>query len=97
VEGEASDIPKEYALAQNYPNPFNPSTRIFYQLPKASRVLLVVYDVIGREVTTLVDKLQEPGSYTVTFSALEGRASGVYFYRLHAGDFVSVKKMMLLK
>ena len=92
-----SDIPKEYSLAQNYPNPFNPSTKIFYELPKASRVSLVVYDVLGREVATLVDKMQQPGSYTVTFSTQDGRASGVYFYRIHAGDFVSVKKMMLLK
>jgi hypothetical protein len=97
VGDEPSDIPKEFSLAQNYPNPFNPSTKIFYELPKASRVSLIVYDVLGREVATLVDKMQQPGSYTVTFSTQDGRASGVYFYRIHAGDFVSVKKMMLLK
>ncbi len=97
VEDELSNIPKEYSLAQNYPNPFNPSTKIFYQLPKASRVSLIVYDVLGREVATLVNKMQQPGSYTVTFSTQDGRASGVYFYRIHAGDFVAVKKMMLLK
>jgi hypothetical protein len=97
VGDEPSDIPKEFSLAQNYPNPFNPSTKIFYQLPKESRVSLIVYDVLGREVATLVDRMQEPGSYTVTFSTQDGRASGVYFYRIHAGNFVSVKKMMLLK
>jgi hypothetical protein len=97
VGDEPSDIPKEFSLAQNYPNPFNPSTKIFYELPKASRVSLIVYDVLGREVATLVDRMQEPGSYTVTFSTQDGRASGVYFYRIHAGNFVSVKKMMLLK
>jgi len=97
VGDEPSDIPKEFSLAQNYPNPFNPSTKIFYQLPKESRVSLIVYDVIGREVATLVDRMQKAGNYTVTFSTQDGRASGVYFYRIHAGDFVSVKKMMLLK
>ncbi|MGA7161756.1 MAG: T9SS type A sorting domain-containing protein [Bacteroidota bacterium] len=97
VDDELSNIPKEYSLAQNYPNPFNPSTKIFYELPKESRVSLIVYDVLGREVAALVDKMQEPGSYTVTFSTLDGRASGVYFYRIHAGNYIAVKKMMLLK
>ena len=97
VDNAPSDIPKEYGLAQNYPNPFNPSTKIYYQLPKASQVSLVVYNVLGQQVATLVDRLQEPGSYTVTFSIQNGRASGVYFYRLTAGSFVSVKKMLLVK
>jgi hypothetical protein len=90
-------VPIEFKLAQNYPNPFNPSTVIYYQLPKESRVSLKVYSMLGQELATLVDEVKQAGSYTATFSAQSGFASGVYIYRIHAGDFVSVKKMMLLK
>ncbi len=88
--------PKGYALAQNYPNPFNPTTTIGYELPVASEVSLTVYDVLGKEVMTLVKARQEAGSYRVNVNA-SGLSSGVYFYRLQAGSFVATKKMMLVK
>jgi hypothetical protein len=89
-------LPKVFALEQNYPNPFNPSTVMSYQLPVASNVSLKVYDVLGREVATLVNGRQEAGRYSVSFNAASF-ASGVYFYRLQAGNFVQTKKMMLVK
>ena len=89
-------LPKEYELSQNYPNPFNPATTINYQLPKTSDVTLKVYDVLGREVKALVNERQSPGKYSVTFHT-ETLTSGIYFYRLCAGDYSSTKKLMLLK
>ena len=93
-----SEIPNQYSLDQNYPNPFNPSTIISYQLPKASNVTLKVFDVLGREVATLVDEYRNAGSYDVEFRIenLE-LSSGIYFYQLKAGDFVETKKMLLIK
>jgi hypothetical protein len=91
-----STIPEVYSLAQNYPNPFNPSTSIKFNVPKLSNVKLVVYDIVGREVATLVNGMTKPGSYEALFNA-ENLASGVYFYRLDAGDFTDVKKMVLIK
>ncbi len=90
------EVPASFALSQNYPNPFNPSTTISYQLPVVSDVKLVVYDVLGREVATLVNGVEEPGSKSVVWNAT-GVASGVYFYRLWAGDFVQTRKLLLLK
>jgi hypothetical protein len=99
-------VPQEFALFQNYPNPFNPSTRIQYSLEKATQVSLKVYNLLGHEVATLVNGRQQAGSYTVPFSAIGGSASGgntstfasgVYFYRLEAGSFVSTKKLILMK
>jgi rhamnogalacturonyl hydrolase YesR len=89
-------VPKVFALNQNYPNPFNPSTVICYQLPVAGPVSLKVYDVIGREVATLVNETKEAGSYDVTFNATK-LASGVYFYRMNAGSYTSVKKLLVMK
>lgn len=87
-----------YALSQNYPNPFNPSTIISYQLPKACNVTLKVFDVLGREVATLVDEYRNAGSYDVEFSIENLELStGIYFYQLKAGEFVETKKMLLLK
>ena len=83
-------------LEQNYPNPFNPATTISYSIPKESQVSLKIYDVMGREVDELVSGRQTAGSYTVDFDAAS-LASGTYFYKLTAGDFISVKKMVLLK
>ncbi|MBX3007232.1 MAG: T9SS type A sorting domain-containing protein [Melioribacteraceae bacterium] len=94
VEGE--EIPAGYALDQNYPNPFNPTTTIKYSIPKESQVSLKIYDVLGREVMTLMDAKQNAGKYDITFNASK-LASGVYIYRIIAGDFVQTKKMMLLK
>ncbi len=88
--------PKEFKLEQNYPNPFNPSTVISYQLPVVSNITLKVYDILGSEVITLVNEQQEPGYYEVQFNAAN-IASGMYVYRLQAGDFISVKKMLLIK
>jgi hypothetical protein len=79
-------IPETYVLKQNYPNPFNPSTKISYLLPKASDVKLVVYDLLGREVITLVNEFRTAGTHTVEFNA-SNLASGVYLYRIEAGDF----------
>jgi hypothetical protein len=92
--------PQEFALLQNYPNPFNPSTRIQYSLEKAGMVSLKIYNVLGLEVATLVNAYQEANSYTVQFNSNEGGldlSSGVYFYRLEAGSFVSTKRLILMK
>jgi hypothetical protein len=88
--------PKDYKLAQNFPNPFNPSTTIQYQLPFDSQVNLKVYDILGKEVTTLINEQQPAGFKEITFNA-QRFASGVYIYRLTAGKFVDTKKMMVLK
>ena len=93
-------IPMEYALRQNYPNPFNPSTEIRYSLARAGFTTVKVYDVLGREVATLVNQDQQAGNYTVRFntsSVSAGLSSGAYFYRIETGDFRDIKKMMLLK
>jgi photosystem II stability/assembly factor-like uncharacterized protein len=89
-------LPKVFALEQNYPNPFNPTTVISYQLPVAGNVSLKVYDVLGREVMTLVNGRQDAGAYNFTLNAAS-LSSGVYFYRLQSGNFVQTKKMMLVK
>ena len=91
-----TSTPKIYSLSQNYPNPFNPSTSIEYGLPRAGVVKLVVYDILGRVVSTLVNENKQAGSYRVSFNA-ENLASGVYFYRVESGDFSAVKKMLLIK
>ncbi len=93
---ESNSRPKQFDLYQNYPNPFNPSTTIRYQVAKESFVTLRIYDQLGREVTTLVNKSQRPGIYNVNFDASE-IASGVYYCRIIANNFTSVKKMLLLK
>lgn len=89
-------LPTEFKLEQNYPNPFNPETRIRYQVSSISPVTLRIYDILGNEVTTLVNEQKEPGYYEVEFSASQ-LASGVYIYCLQAGSYVSTKKMMVLK
>jgi photosystem II stability/assembly factor-like uncharacterized protein len=88
--------PPSYILAQNYPNPFNPSTTIHYALPHTSFVTLTVYNALGQQVAQLVNEQQQAGYHDVVFRG-DGLASGVYFYRIQAGDFVSVKKLLLLK
>jgi hypothetical protein len=99
----AAVVPTEYALSQNYPNPFNPTTVVRYQLPAlpagrqvACNVELRIYDMLGREVALLVDEPQVPGSYEVRVDA-SGLSSGVYLYRLTAGDFVQTKKLVVLR
>lgn len=88
--------PIQFALEQNYPNPFNPSTAIRYQLSMATHVKLCVYDILGREVATLVNQRQSAGQYSVVFNA-QSLSSGTYFYRLTAGEFISIKKMLFVK
>ncbi|MBI5402981.1 MAG: T9SS type A sorting domain-containing protein [Ignavibacteriae bacterium] len=94
-------IPTEYKLFQNYPNPFNPTTNIKYSIPsnvnrQSSNVKLVVFDILGKVVATLVNENQSPGVYEVSFNA-GSLPSGVYFYKLTAGDYTEVKKLVLLK
>ncbi|MCX6136653.1 MAG: T9SS type A sorting domain-containing protein [Ignavibacteriales bacterium] len=89
-------VPALYALDQNYPNPFNPTTTIGYQIPVRGSVTISVFDVLGKEIRTLVNEQKEAGRYDVSFEA-GNFSSGIYFYRIHAGNFVSVKKMFLMK
>jgi hypothetical protein len=93
---EENGIPVKYALTQNYPNPFNPVTVISYQLPANSFVTLKVYDIMGKEVATLVNEMKQAGTYDVNFEAAN-LPSGTYFYRMIAGSFTDVKKMTILK
>ena len=95
VRGTAA-VFKDFVLFQNYPNPFNPTTVIHYQLPTAGDVVLRVYHVLGREVTTLVNERKSAGSYQVAFDA-HLLPSGVYFYSLQSGSFKETKKMELIK
>ncbi|HPO56793.1 MAG TPA: T9SS type A sorting domain-containing protein, partial [Ignavibacteriaceae bacterium] len=88
--------PEGFYLYDPYPNPFNPETVISYQLPVNSKVTLTIYDILGKEVTKLVDKEQEAGKYQITFDA-KRYASGVYICRIIAGDFVKTIKMSLVK
>ena len=91
------ELPAKYNLTQNYPNPFNPSTKINYSLPVEGNVTLKIYDILGREVRTLINnEMKSAGQYTINFDA-STLPSGVYLYRLQSGDFVQVKKMMLIK
>ncbi|MER3522964.1 MAG: hypothetical protein C4326_02580 [Ignavibacteria bacterium] len=96
VEERTEPTPRDIALYQNYPNPFNPTTIIKFQLPSSSFVSLKVYDVLGREVRTLVNGVQEPGFTSVEFDAGD-LPSGVYCCRLGAGEFVATKKMLLIR
>jgi len=96
IQQIGNTIPEKYCLFQNYPNPFNPITKIKYQIAKLSYVKLVVYDALGRQLETLVNEQLKPGTYEVDFDD-RGYPSGVYFYKLDAEGFSSVKKMILLK
>ncbi len=102
VSSYSYSVPANYRLFQNYPNPFNPSTIIEYSIPRAEHVTLKIYDVLGREVTTLVDENKAAGTYSVQFNSQQTTnnkqlSSGIYFYRITAGSFIAVKKLMLLK
>ncbi|MCK4529630.1 MAG: T9SS type A sorting domain-containing protein, partial [Candidatus Marinimicrobia bacterium] len=89
-------IPKRFFLQQNYPNPFNPITTFSYDLPYSSNVNLSIYDISGRLIETLINQHQNAGSYTTKWNASE-YSSGIYIYRLQAGDFVDTKKMVFMK
>lgn len=93
---EISLLPKTFRLSQNYPNPFNPSTKINYSIPKQNYVSIKVFDVLGREIRTLINKEQPQGNYEIEFDGFE-LTSGIYFYRLQAGGFVESKKMVLIR
>lgn len=94
---ETKSIPLEFSLFQNFPNPFNSATKISYSIPKSNFATLKIYDVLGREVQTLVNGFQEANRYSIEFNA-SGLASGVYFYRLKSGnDFTEFKKMVLIR
>ncbi len=96
VGNYSNTIPGTYSLSQNYPNPFNPVTQIKYDLPKQGFVTLRIYDVLGREMTKLVNEVKSPGSYIVDFDGTN-LSSGVYFYKLEVNSFSDVKRMMLIK
>jgi hypothetical protein len=95
-EKETNEIPTKFTLYQNYPNPFNPSTTIEFDIPEKTNVKLVVYDILGREVETLIDKELEPGRYKLNFTATN-LPSGVYFYTLKTSKFTKTNKMLLIK
>jgi hypothetical protein len=96
VSDRKSSVPTMYNLEQNYPNPFNPVTSFMFQLPQETYVTLKVFNVLGTEVAAIVDERKEVGSYMIQWEA--GKlASGVYFYRLQAGNYVNIKKLVLLK
>ncbi|MBI1932406.1 MAG: T9SS type A sorting domain-containing protein [Ignavibacteriales bacterium] len=93
---EKKDSKNIYKLSQNYPNPFNPTTTISYQLPEKSIVTLKVYDILGREIAELVNESKEAGNYKVTFDA-SNLSSGIYYYQIKAGNFIQLRKMLLIK
>jgi hypothetical protein len=96
VISEKNDLPAEYKLYNNYPNPFNPSTTIEYSLPKESKVQIEIYDILGRKITTLINEYQKAGIHSTTFNA-GSLSSGIYFYRLTAGNYMSTKKLLFIK
>ena len=93
---DGNEKPQNFKLYQNYPNPFNPSTKIKYGIPNSSFVKLKVYDILGNEIVTLVNKYQSAGYYEVNFFA-PNLPSGIYIYRLESENFISTKKLLLLK
>ncbi len=93
---EDPTVPSEYSLNQNYPNPFNSSTTIGYSIPEGGPVSLIIYNLVGKELETLVNQEQSPGEYKVNFNASR-YSSGIYFYRLEAGDYTEIEKMALIK
>jgi len=88
--------PNKFSLSQNYPNPFNPSTMITYQLPKTSDVEISIYNLLGQKIATLLDSRQNAGKYQVEWDA-SSFASGIYYYKIQAGEFQDVKKMVVIK
>jgi uncharacterized delta-60 repeat protein len=96
IRNLSNEIPKECKLYQNYPNPFNPTTNIKYQIQKSNFVEVKVYDILGKSIASLVNEKQSPGTYEVQFNG-GNLPSGIYFYKLRTGDFVQVKKMLMIK
>ncbi|MDD5362515.1 MAG: T9SS type A sorting domain-containing protein [Ignavibacteria bacterium] len=103
VQNISTEVPTSFSLSQNFPNPFNPSTKIRFSIPENGKlksengiITLKVYDILGKEVAALVNERMQPGTYEVNFNA-DGLSSGVYFYKLSAGNFLETKRMLLLK
>src|SRR4030095_4956555 len=96
IKPVSTEIPKEFNLYQNFPNPFNPNTKINFDLPKGSDVKIVIYDLLGRETAVIANEQLDAGKYSVDFDA-SSFASGVYFYRITAGDYTNIRKMMIVK
>lgn len=96
VEASGNVVPAVYVLSQNYPNPFNPSTLIQYSIPRSGRIRLTVFDILGREIASLVDAVQAAGIHKARFDG-SSLSSGTYFYRLQAGDFVQSRKLLIMK
>ena len=96
VDKRSSMCPQDFALRQNFPNPFNPTTTIAYALPHSGIVSINICDVLGRRVATLIDEFKPAGNYTAQFNA-EGLSSGIYFCRMHAGNYVETKKLILAR
>jgi len=96
VNEESGEIPKEYSISQNYPNPFNPTTKIKFALPENAMTKIIIYDLLGREVETIINKELEAGYYEINFDA-SNLTNGVYFYKMQVGSFIQTKKMILLK
>ena len=96
IEGTETEIPITYSLEQNYPNPFNPRTTIHFTVPQNNQVALKIFDVMGKEVATLINEEKSEGNYEIEFNATN-LPSGIYFYQLRAGSFNQTKKMLLLK
>ena len=96
VTQNGNTVPTEYSLSQNYPNPFNPSTKINFAIPTTGLVTMKIYDVLGKEVATLINEVKNPGNYIVEFDG-GNLSSGVYFYKIQVGDFSSIKRMILVK
>ena len=101
AEAILNDIPEKFSLSQNYPNPFNPVTRMDYTLPKRSRVVISIYNVLGQEVKTIINREQEYGYHSITWDGIDNRgkqmSSGIYFARMNSNSFSQTKKMLLVK
>jgi len=96
VDNKYNNLPTSFSLQQNYPNPFNPATSIKYSIPKSGIVIIKVFDVLGRKISTLVNEYKLAGNYSVQFNAAKS-TSGVYFYRMESGSFTQTKKLLILK
>ena len=96
IDNSNQNIPDNYSLKQNFPNPFNPSTTIRYSVPKAGFITIKVYNILGELVSTLINEYRQAGDYEIKFNG-SNLSSGIYFYRMQAGNFVEVKKLVLVK
>jgi hypothetical protein len=96
VNNISSEIPSSYKLFQNYPNPFNPATKIRFDIPEYSFVKITVYDALGKEIAKPVYRVLNPGSYETEFNGND-LTTGIYFYKIEAGDFTETKKLVLIK